>query len=77
VRQGCSVRVPDSDSKAAATDAQSACTSTGAPNSATVQGAIKGYETVDYLLGARKGQSMNVSMATDNGANDRLEMNID
>jgi hypothetical protein len=42
-----------------------------------VQGTIKGYETVDYLLGARKGQSMNVSMATDNGANDRLEMNID
>jgi hypothetical protein len=38
-------------------------------NSATVQGTIKGYETVDYLLGARKGQSMNVSLATDNGAN--------
>jgi hypothetical protein len=38
-------------------------------NSATVQGTIKGYETVDYLLGARKGQYMNVSLATDNGAN--------
>ena len=38
-------------------------------NSATVHGTIKGYETVDYVLGARKGQSMNVSMATDNGAN--------
>lgn len=37
--------------------------------SATVQGTIKGYETVDYLLGARKGQYMNVSLATDNGAN--------
>lgn len=38
-------------------------------NSATVEGRIKGYETVDYVLGARKGQSMNVSMATKNGAN--------
>jgi hypothetical protein len=37
--------------------------------SATVEGHIKGYETVDYVLGARKGQSMNVSMATKNGAN--------
>jgi hypothetical protein len=25
--------------------------------------------TIDYLLGAKQGQSMNVSMATDNGAN--------
>jgi len=38
-------------------------------NSANVQGTVTGYETVDYLLGARKGQSMNVSMATDNSAN--------
>ena len=38
-------------------------------NSATVQGTIKGYESVDYVLGASAGQSMNVSMATDNGAN--------
>jgi hypothetical protein len=38
-------------------------------NSTTVQGTVKGYETVDYLLGAREGQSMNVSMATDNGSN--------
>ncbi len=38
-------------------------------NSATVQGTIKGYETVDYVLGARKGQSMNVSLSSDNGAN--------
>jgi hypothetical protein len=36
--------------------------------SAIVKGTIKGYETVDYLLGASKGQSMNVSMATDNTA---------
>jgi hypothetical protein len=38
-------------------------------NSAVVQGSIQGYETVDYVLGARKGQHMNVSMATNNGAN--------
>jgi len=36
--------------------------------SAAVEGWIKGYQTVDYLLGATKGQYMNVSMATDNGA---------
>lgn len=35
-------------------------------SSATVEGQIKGRESVDYLLGAREGQSMNVSMATDN-----------
>ncbi len=37
--------------------------------SATVAGTIKGYEGVDYVLGARAGQAMNVSMATDNTAN--------
>ena len=26
--------------------------------------------TIDYLLGAKQGQSMNVSMTSDNGAND-------
>jgi hypothetical protein len=36
--------------------------------SATVEGRIKGYETVDYLLRAGQGQYMNVSMATDNSA---------
>ncbi len=36
---------------------------------ATIVGSIKGYETIDYILDARAGQSMNVSMATDNGAN--------
>jgi hypothetical protein len=30
---------------------------------------IRGYATVDYVLGATQGQFMNVSMATDNGAN--------
>ena len=37
-------------------------------NSATVEGTIKGYQTVDYVLHAAKGQSMNVSMATRNTA---------
>ena len=35
-------------------------------SSATIKGKIKGYETVDYVLEASKGQQMNVSMATDN-----------
>lgn len=35
-------------------------------NGATVEGRIKGYDTVDYILGASAGQSMNVSMATRN-----------
>jgi hypothetical protein len=38
-------------------------------SSATIKGKIKGYEVVDYMLEASKGQQMNVSMATDNGAN--------
>jgi hypothetical protein len=38
-------------------------------NSAVVEGKITGYETVDYVLEAGKGQRMNVSMATKNGAN--------
>lgn len=33
-------------------------------SSALVEGKIKGYEIVDYVLGAKAGQSMNVSMAT-------------
>jgi hypothetical protein len=37
--------------------------------SAVIEGSINGYETVDYVLNAREGQYMNVSMATDNGAN--------
>jgi len=37
-------------------------------NSAVVEGTIKGYEIVDYLLGARAGQHMNVSLATKHGA---------
>jgi hypothetical protein len=35
---------------------------------ATIKGSIKGYETVDYLLGAKAGQHMNVSLATKHGA---------
>ena len=38
-------------------------------SSATINGKIKGYEGVDYILEASKGQQMNLSMATDNGAN--------
>jgi hypothetical protein len=38
-------------------------------NSAVVESSISGYEIVDYILGARKGQYMNVSLATDNTAN--------
>lgn len=38
-------------------------------NSAVVEDSIRGYQTIDYILGAKAGQYMNVSMATDNGAN--------
>ncbi|MEB3293214.1 MAG: hypothetical protein VKJ24_08630 [Synechococcales bacterium] len=34
---------------------------------AFVEGSIVGYEIVDYVVNAREGQYMNVSMATDNG----------
>ena len=37
-------------------------------NSAVVEASIKGYETVDYVLGAHAGQYMNVSLATKHGA---------
>jgi hypothetical protein len=37
-------------------------------NSATVQGSIRGYQIVDYVVNARRGQTMNVSMATRHGA---------
>lgn len=36
--------------------------------SARVEGKIKGYETVDYILAAKKGQYANVSLATKHGA---------
>lgn len=36
--------------------------------SIVIEGRIAGYDTVDYVLGARQGQSMNVSMASNNGA---------
>lgn len=36
-------------------------------NSATIEGRIHGDETVDYVLGARAGQTMNVSLASRNG----------
>jgi len=37
-------------------------------NSAVVEGTIRGYEIIDYLLGASAGQQMNVSLATKHGA---------
>jgi hypothetical protein len=38
-------------------------------SSATVTGSIKGDQSVDYVLGARRGQIMKVSLKTSNGAN--------
>lgn len=38
-------------------------------SSAVIEARITGDETVDYVLGAKKGQYMNVSMATNNAAN--------
>jgi hypothetical protein len=38
-------------------------------SSAVIEGSITGYESVDYVLGAGKGQYMNINMATDNSAN--------
>jgi hypothetical protein len=37
-------------------------------SSAIVEGSIKGYETVDYVVRASQGQSMNVSLATQHTA---------
>ena len=37
-------------------------------SSARIEGAITGYETIDYLLGVRAGQAMNISMASSNTA---------
>lgn len=37
-------------------------------SSAVVEGRIKGYETVDYLVRAREGQKMNVRLLTKHGA---------
>lgn len=37
-------------------------------SSAIVDGRIKGYQSVDYLIGAQKGQSANISLATKHGA---------
>jgi hypothetical protein len=37
--------------------------------STVVEDSLTGYETVDYVLAANKGQFMNVSMATNNSAN--------
>lgn len=36
--------------------------------SKVIEGSIKGSETIDYLVNAKQGQSMNVSLATQHGA---------
>ena len=36
---------------------------------ATIKNTIRGYESVDYLLGAKAGQTMRVTLKTNNGAN--------
>jgi hypothetical protein len=38
-------------------------------SSATIDGTIKGDQTIDYTLRARAGQTMSVKLATKNGAN--------
>ncbi|HHP7230151.1 MAG TPA: hypothetical protein ACFCUY_04755 [Xenococcaceae cyanobacterium] len=38
-------------------------------SSAVVEESLVGYEIIDYVLNAREGQYMNISMATDNSAN--------
>ena len=38
-------------------------------SSATIEGTVKGYQTIDYTLRARAGQNMNVTLKTSNGAN--------
>lgn len=37
--------------------------------SAVIEDSITGYDIVDYLLGAKAGQAMSVSLSTDNNAN--------
>ncbi len=37
--------------------------------SKVIEGQIKGYDFVDYVLNAAKGQNANISMATENGSN--------
>jgi len=37
-------------------------------SSATIKGSIKGDETVDYVLGARRGQTMSVTLKTNNAS---------
>jgi hypothetical protein len=38
-------------------------------SSATIEGTVRGDETVDYLLNVRAGQYINMSMASNNGSN--------
>ncbi|WP_194016882.1 DNA breaking-rejoining protein [Synechocystis salina] len=36
--------------------------------SKVIEGQIKGYDTIDYVLNASKGQNANISLATENGS---------
>jgi hypothetical protein len=38
-------------------------------SSATLKGSLTGYKTIDYRLGAKAGQTMTVTLKTNNGAN--------
>lgn len=38
-------------------------------SSATIKGSVTGYAAIDYVLGAKAGQTMQVEMKSDNGAN--------
>jgi hypothetical protein len=38
-------------------------------SSAVINGTVKGDESVDYVINVKKGQTMNVSMTSTNGAN--------
>ena len=48
---------------------QERVTFTPGASSATLQGTITGYQAVDYVLGAKAGQTMTVTMKTAHGAN--------
>jgi len=45
-------------------------------SSATLKGTLKGYQTIDYRLGAKAGQTMSVTLKTSNGANYTLTVGI-
>ncbi|MBE9175144.1 DNA breaking-rejoining protein [Synechocystis salina LEGE 06155] len=38
-------------------------------SSAVINGTVKGYDSVDYVINVKKGQTMNVSMTSNNSSN--------